>query len=173
MKKLPFGISRQMAGRVLHTVHSDIMGLINPASVPGQMKFIITFVDDCSRLAEASLVKGKDQSGVALDKYLTYARNLLDTKVEVCYIKSDKGREYMGGEVKQIMEREKIKMLPSRPYTPELNGTDDKYNRIMQEETRSFMIDLGLQKSTWGLAVKAAVRKYNQIPHKLSIMKLH
>ena len=59
MKKLPFGISRQRAGRVLHTVHSDIMGPINPAPVPGQIKFIITFVDDCSRFAEASLLRAK------------------------------------------------------------------------------------------------------------------
>ena len=72
---------------------------------------------------------------MALDKYLTYARNLLDTEAKVCYIKSDQGREYMGGEVKQIMEREKIEMLPSPPYTPELNGTEERSNRTLQDKT--------------------------------------
>ncbi|XP_071581408.1 LOW QUALITY PROTEIN: uncharacterized protein [Temnothorax nylanderi] len=90
MAKLPFKENRNRAQRPLQVIHTDIMGPIKPTSYPGQKRFIITFIDDYSRLAKAYSLKTKDESGEALKKYLISARNLLGKEEKLCYVKSDR-----------------------------------------------------------------------------------
>ncbi|XP_039314613.1 uncharacterized protein LOC120359758 [Solenopsis invicta] len=91
MTKLPLKENRSRAQRPLQVIHTDIMGPNKPTSYPGQKRFIITFIDDYSRLAKAYSLKTKDESGEALEKYLISARNLLGKEEKLCYVKSDQG----------------------------------------------------------------------------------
>ncbi|XP_071573295.1 uncharacterized protein [Temnothorax nylanderi] len=166
MAKLPFKENRNRAQRPLQVIHTDIMGPIKPTSYPGQKRFIITFIDDYSRLAKAYSLKTKDESGKALEKYLISARNLLGKEEKLCYVKSDQGKEFTGGAFKEVLKREKIKAIFAPPYTPEHNGVAERFNRTLQEKVRTYMFDSGLPKSMWELAVDAAVHAYNRSPHK-------
>ena len=166
MQKIPFKENRRRADRPLQIIHTDVMGPIKPSSWPGQKRFIITFVDDYSRLAKIYCLKTKDESGQALQSFLVYAQNLLGENQKVCYIRSDKGTEYTGGKFAEIMKNENKEPDYSLPATPELNGTAERFNKTIQGKIRAYMCDSGLPGSMWELAAEAAVHTYNITPHK-------
>ena len=139
MEKLPFKETRNRASRPPQIIHTDIMGPIKPISYPGQRRFIIIFVDDFSRLAIAYAIKAKDEASEALEKYLISARNLLGKDEKVCYIKSDQGREFIGGKFLEIMKRENIESELSPPYTPEYNGVAERFNKTLQRKIRAYI----------------------------------
>lgn len=166
MEKLPFKQNRSRAERPLQIIHSDVMGPIKPTSWPCQKRYIIVFVDDYSRYARVYCLKSKDESGQAFESYLSSTRNLLGSDVKVCYVRSDKGTEFTGGKFAEIMKKEKIESDSGPPYTPELNGTAERFNKSIQRTIRAYMCDSGLPASMWELAAETAVHTYNRTPHK-------
>lgn len=166
MEKLPFKQNRSRADKPLQMIHSDAMGPIKPTSWPGQRRYIIVFVDDYSRYANVYCLKSKDESGQVFEQFLSSARNLLGTDAKVCYVRSDRGTEFTGGKFAEIMKREKIESDSGPPYTPELNGTAERFNKSIQRTIRAYMCDSGLPQSMWELAAATAVHTYNRTPHK-------
>ena len=166
IEKLPFEQHRSRAERPLQIIHSDLMGPIRPTSWPGQKKYIMTFVDDYSRYAKIYCLKSKDEAGQAFESYLVSARNLLGTDAKVCYVRSDRGTKYTGGKFAEIMRKEKIEPGRGPPYTPELNGVAERFNKTIQRTIRANMCDSGLPESMWKLAAETAVHTYNITPHK-------
>lgn len=165
-EKLPFKNNRDRSDRPLHNIHTDTMGPITPLSFPGENKYIIVFVDDHSRYARTYYMRVKNQSGECLQKYLEHTRNMIGKNEKVCYIRSDNGTEFTGGEFTEIMRKEKISADLAPPYTPELNGTAERFNKSIQQKTRALLIESGLPPSMWILATETAVHVYNRTPHK-------
>ncbi|KAL7290554.1 hypothetical protein TKK_0015321 [Trichogramma kaykai] len=120
------------------------MGPISPSSFPDNNRFIIAFIDDHSRYAKVFCVKNKFESGDSLESYLKHVRNLSDKNENVCYIRADNGTEFTGGKFAEIMEKEEISKDFAPPYTPELNGTAERFNKTIQKKIRALMIDSGL-----------------------------
>lgn len=166
MESLPFKNNRSRSDRPLHTIHVDTMGKITPASFPGENRFIVVLVDDHTRYARAYCVNHKSESGDCLERFLTHMRNLLGKNEKVCYIRGDNGTEFTGGKFSEIMKKEGISSDFAPPYTPELNGTAERFNKTIQKIMRALMIESGLPKTMWVLAVEAAVHIYNRTPHK-------
>ena len=149
--------------RPLQTIHIDTMGPITPASFPGENKFIIVFIDDHSRCARVYYIKHKSQSGECLQKYLEHTRNLLGKQEKVCYIRSDNGTELTGGHFAEIVRQEKIDSDFAPPYTPELNGTAERFIKTIQKKIRALLIESGLPPKMGVLVAEAAV---HVTPHK-------
>lgn len=147
MEKLPFKQHRSRADRPLQIIHSDVMGPIKPSSWPGQKRYIIVFIDDYSRYANVYCLKSKDESGQAFERFLSSARNLLGAHAKVCYVRSDRGTEFTGGKLAEIMKRENIESDSGPPYTPELNGTAERFNKSIQRTIRARMCDQDYHKA--------------------------
>ena len=165
-ERKPFKESRTKAETPLGKIHMDIMGPIKPLSFPEKNKFIIVFLDDYSRYARIFSIKTKDQAGECLEKFLQNARNILGKNQKVCYIRADNAKEFTGGDFKSIMDKEKIDEDFAPTYTPELNGTAERFNKSLAWKIRSLLIDSGLPPSMWILAAETAVHIYNRTPHK-------
>ena len=147
---------RQRAIRRLELIHADMMGPLRPVSYPGKNKYIITFTDNFSRYTEIYLIKGKDEAGDCLEKFLVSVRNLAGSNLKVRYIRCDRAKEYVGGKFKEIMRKKGIEHNLRPAYTPELNGTVERVNKTLQNKMRAILINSGLPRSMWGLAIEAA-----------------
>lgn len=165
-QKLPFKEERVRSNEPLTRTHTDLMGPIKPESYPGNKRFIAVFIDDNSRFAQIYPIKQKSDSGSCLEKYLVTVRNLISKDGKACYIRTDKGREFTGGEFSGIMKREKMEGEFTPPHTPELNGTSERFNKTIQWKIRALMIDSGLPTSMWNHAANVAIHIYNRTPHK-------
>ena len=166
MEKLPFRESRVIANKPLHTIHVDTMGQFKVNSFPGAKKYIIVFLDDFSRFAKIYAIRSKNEAANCLEKFITTTRNLIGSNEKVCYIRTDNAREFTGGEFLDVMQKEKIDADFAPPYTPELNGTAERFNKTIQQKIRALLFDSGLPKSMWILAAETAVNMYNRTPHK-------
>ncbi|OXU21563.1 hypothetical protein TSAR_006928 [Trichomalopsis sarcophagae] len=76
------------------------------------------------------------------------------------------GTEFTGGKFSEVMEKENIKGEFAPPYTPQHNRTAERFNKTIQWKIRALMIDSGLPKSMWLLALEVVIHIYNRTPHK-------
>lgn len=166
MENLPFRDKRDRSNRPLHTIHTDTMGPIKPASFPGGNRFIVVLIDDHTRYARAYCVKHKNEAGESLEKFLVHMRNMIGKNEKVCFIRADDGTEFTGGSFAELMTKEGISSDFAPPYTPELNGTAERFNKSIQKRIRALMLDSGLPGSMWRVATEAAIHIYNRTSHK-------
>lgn len=165
MQKLPFRETRTVASEPLHTIHTDIMGKFKTASFPGNFQFIIVFIDDYSRFAKIYCIKHKSDAARCLEKYIITVRNLVGKESKVRYLRADNALEFTGGEFTEVLEREKIETDYAPVYTPELNGTAERFNKTIMQKTRALLIGSGIPESMWPFAAETAVNVYNRTPH--------
>ena len=166
MTKQPCIEVRTRADNPLQRIHSDMMGRIKPISFPEGNKYIITFIDDFSRYAKIYTIKKKNQAGECLEKFLQHSRNILGENKKVCYIRADNAKEYLYGHFLEIMNREKIDNDFAPAYTPELNGTAERFNLTLKWKIASLLLDSGLPQRMWILAAETSTYIYNRTPHK-------
>lgn len=72
---------------------------------------------------------------------------MLGKDEKLCFVRSDQGTEFVGGMFLQILEEGRAEIESSPPYTPEHNGTAEKFNKSIQNKARAYMLDSGLPKS--------------------------
>uniref|UniRef100_A0A1Y1LS02 Endonuclease n=1 Tax=Photinus pyralis TaxID=7054 RepID=A0A1Y1LS02_PHOPY len=166
MQNQSYSEVRIRANRPLARIHTDVMGPIKPESHPGGNNYVIVFVDDYSRYAKTYCMKHKSEAGACLEKFLIYSRNFLGRNEKVCYIRADNAKEYVGGKFSEIMKSENIENDFAPPYTPEHNGTAERFNKTLQWKIRALMSDSGLPKRMWMFATEVGTHLYNRTPHK-------
>ena len=171
MESLTFRDKRSRATRPLHTIHTDIMGPIKPASFPDDNKFIIVFIDDYSRYARAYCVKHKNKAGKCLEEFLIYMSNFIRKQEKGCFIRADNGTEFTGGEFSEIMKKEGISREFVPPYTSELNVTAERFNKTIQKKIRVLMLYSGIPSTMWITTTEAGIHLYNRTPHKSNEFK--
>ena len=166
MKRLPFENNRKRYKNPLQLINADIMGPINPLSFAGNFKYILVTVDDATRYAKTYYLKNKSEAGDKLEKFISHVRNLIGYNAKLCYVRADNAKEFEGGRFFKIIMEEKAETDFSPPYTPQLNGTAERFNKTIQNIIRAFLIDSGIPCSMWILAAEAATYMYNRTPHK-------
>ena len=157
MESLSFRDKRFRSTRPLHTIHTDIMEPIKPASFPGDNKFIIVFIDDYSRCARAYCVKHKNEAGKLLEEFLIHMRNFIGKQEKGWFIRADNGTEFNGGEFSETMKKEGRSREFSPSYTSELNVTAERFNKTIQKKIRAQTLDSGIPLTMWITATEATI----------------
>ena len=104
--QLPNSTTRHRFTEPLHCIHTDPMGLIDPATVKHGAKYIVTFIYDATRYDVAYPLTEKKIVYVAFENYLKEVRNIRGPNAKISFLRRDNGTEYMTAEMKNIMERE-------------------------------------------------------------------
>ena len=127
-------------------------------------KYILTFVDDCTRFAKVYLLTDKSSLAV-LNCIRDYKITMeLQTGHKWKELRSDCGREYLG-EVDRYLEEIGVVRNKSVPRCPQMNGAAERFNQTLEDKVKCFLLESCMPSTYWPLAVKAATFLYNLLPH--------
>src|SRR4051812_17741618 len=155
-----FGKARR-ASAPLDLIHSDICGPMsarNRTNAP----YFITFIDDYSRYGYIYLIAHKSEALKCFEAYLNEVENKLERKVKT--LRTDRGREYLSDQFKELCEKKGIVRQLTMPYTPQQNGVAERRNRTLMDMVRCMMAQASLPISFWGDALLTAAYLLNQVP---------
>lgn len=91
---------------------------------------IITFIDDYTRYAWAYPMADKKGVHIALSKMMENAKILKGENAKITFLRLDNGTEYCTENMNKLIEKERITLEHTPPYTPNLNGTAERFNLI-------------------------------------------
>ena len=99
--------------------------------------YFITFIDDYTRFGYVYLISHKSEALNCFKKFMNLVENQLDKKIKT--FRSDRGREYLSDEFKNLCDGKRIERQLSIPYTSQQNGVAERRNRTLLEMVRSMM----------------------------------
>ena len=88
----------------------------------------------------------------------------IETCLKVKCLRSDNGREYIGGGFSEYCVAQGIRMEKTIPRTPQQNGVAERMNRTLNKHVRSMRLHAGLPKTFWVDAVSTAAYLINRGP---------
>ncbi|GJW78488.1 zinc finger, CCHC-type containing protein [Tanacetum coccineum] len=119
---------------ILELIHSDLCDFHATPSFRNK-KYVITFIDDASRLCYVYLLHAKDE---ALDKFRIYKTEVeLQQNDLIKTLRTDRGGEYYDPIFFQSIG---IIHETIAPYTPQQNGVAKRKNRALKEMVNSMAI---------------------------------
>lgn len=156
--RLTFGNTSIRGLKPLEIIHSDIAGPLKP-SMDGSI-YYITFIDNSTGFVMVYPLKSKTAIDV-LHSYKLFesmSERTLDRKINL--LRTDGGNEYLG--VMSIYLKSKgIVHQVTTPYTPQLNGVAERWNRTLKEMTALMLIRSNLDMRYWVHAITYANQLLN------------
>ena len=155
------GLESGRTTQLFEIIYSDLSGKqVTPTY--GNSLYYIIFIDDYTRMVWIFFLKNKSDTSKVIQEFITYVERQFKTTV-LCMI-TDNGGEYIEAEVNKFFRSKGIRYLYTPPYSHQLNGVSERYNRTIQTMVRGMLIDYPDQ-HLWGEACQVAVYLQNRLPH--------
>lgn len=143
-------------------IHSDLCGPL-PVEGYNRTRYIISLVDDFSRLAMTTAIRNKSDTEKAIIIMLDTFERRFDCKV--AEIRTDHGGEYQRP-IEEFKTRG-ITIRPTVPYHSETNAVAERFNRTIMAMIRAQLAGSKCPKNLWPLAMEYSTFVKNRIPHKV------
>ena len=114
--KQSFHDSHSRAHRKLELIHSDLCGPMPVPSANGN-KYIMTFIDDYTRMCWVYLLKNKSDAFLTFKNFHKWIEN--DAQSHIGSIRTDNGKEYTSNEFENYLRQHGIKHQTTVPYNPQ------------------------------------------------------
>ena len=101
---------------VLELIHSNICNPINPSSNGGK-KYVITFIDDCTRKTWVYFLQDKSKAFGAFKNFKAHVENEIEKSMKAFPI--DHGREYCSKEFDIFCDKQGIRKELTATYSPQ------------------------------------------------------
>ena len=141
-----------------HSIALDIKGPIGPHPTDSGNRYIISFVDIMSKWVEAYAVPNHDSH--------TVSRCFMDFVLRhgfVHRIYCDRGKEFVSGVFRSVLDRFGIKLSDTAPYSPWLQGPVERYHRTIGTILMQY---LGKYGPSWDTVLPFALFAYRTAFHK-------
>ena len=145
MKRSPHPRSKTVTELPLDLVHSDVVGPLAPS--PGGYKYLVTFIDDCTRYKWIALMKKKSEVPKHLEDFLNLVENQTERRVK--RIRTDNGGEYVSKKMDRLCKERGIRHQRTMPYTPQQNGVAERANRSILEMAESMLSKANMPVKYW------------------------
>ena len=147
----------------LELVHTDVCGPM-PEMSKGGSRFFVTVLDEHSKLSVVHPIRKKSQVKDVLEGVFNQLETQTGQKVKS--VQSDRGKEYLNEELKELYRKRGIIHRTTGRYSPEQNGAAEALNRRLEERVRAMLDDSGLPEELWAEAVMCANYTRNRTPVK-------
>ena len=149
IKKLKFGKRHYNRGvRPLDLIHLDLIGPINY----GPFRYSLAVTDEFSRYTQTYYMKNKSETLNKMNEYKLFAEQQTGNTIK--RIQCDGGGEFVSMEA--FCKEAGIIQIYSPPYTPELNGTAESTNRILNSKVRCLLLKSSIPMKYWNYAHECA-----------------
>lgn len=159
LARLPFNKSRSESKEILNLIHTDLVGPMEVESI-GRAKYLITFVDDFSRMVFVYFTRTKSNTFETFKNFRAMIEKQTDRKMKI--LRSDNGGEYESIEFCNYLKANGIIHQTSAAHTPQQNGRAERMNRTIIEKAKCLLFDAGLPKCYWAEAVSMAAYLINR-----------
>ncbi|GAA5971756.1 hypothetical protein JCM3765_005605 [Sporobolomyces pararoseus] len=160
--RLPFPSSDRQSSHPLELVHSDVLSINVPSL--GGAHYVVTFVDDFSRMLWVEPLARKSDVFAAFKRFQAKVENDSDTRIK--RFRSDNGGEYISTAFKDHLLEHGILHETPPPYSPQSNGVAERVNRTIVEGLLSLLNQSGAPRELWAEALQAFVFVKNRSPHR-------
>jgi len=149
------------AAEVLQVVHVDLIGPFEPSQ--GGAQHFMSALDNYSEMGLASPIKHKSDAGAALRDWIVHLPHQTGTKVKI--ISCDGAGELTTDAAMTAFPKESgIRIEPSAPYTPQMNGKAERLNRTVVERLRAVLLKSRVDKRMWAEVLMAVNFVRNRCP---------
>ncbi|GAA5968389.1 hypothetical protein JCM11641_007617 [Rhodosporidiobolus odoratus] len=149
------------AEKIGKILHSDVCGPF-PASLGGKV-FFVSFIDDLSRRPFLYFLNRKNDVVRAFSHLQAALLRRHGAKVEM--VRSDRGGEYLNGEMKELAAADGWRAGFTAPHTPAQNDTAERFNRTLQERLVTALVQAGAPPAFWTEAAATTVISVLHSPH--------
>ena len=142
----------------LALVHIDICGPFHTSR--HGYKYFASITDDATRYRWILLLKTKDEVIPKFQEWLPYAETQSEKRLKA--LRSDHGAEFTSYAFENFLKERGIDHDYSVAYHPQQNGVAERFNRTLEEKTRTMLITAQLPVSYWEFAMKYATWLINR-----------
>nr|CCA23567.1 putative polyprotein [Albugo laibachii Nc14] len=138
---------------IMQIVQSDLMGPMNSISTGGS-RFILTLIDDFSRLLTVYFLQSKSQ---VFENFICY-KAMMERKTNrrIKCIRTDNGIEYLKERFGEECRRNGIVDQTTAPLPAQQNGLAERMKRTRMERARAMMEHKNVDKKWWAEAINTA-----------------
>lgn len=156
----PFPPSTRDVHACLELVHVDLMGPFKPVG-PGDVKYVLTIIDDFSGYGEVSCLTSKTDVQDALVSVLNAWRNV-HPHLTIGTLRSDRGGEFISQALGKWLRDRCIRHEFSISYSPQQNGKAERYGGVLGAKARTLLFDAQLPRHFWPFAFLTAAYLRNR-----------
>lgn len=148
----------------LQLVVMDLAGPVTPASLGGASYFL-GLMDVFTRHSWVYVIKRKSDAAAKIFEWKALVEN--QCKQRLLNLRSDNGGEFTSSDFKHQMAVLGVSLQTTPPYSPESNSIAERFNRTVQEKTRTIMLAAALPSFLWGEILQAAnmIRNMSPVSH--------
>ena len=145
----------------LELIHSDLSE--SHVISLGGGKYVLTFVDDCTRHCRAYILSNKSPSTVlkAFKEYQAWAERQSGHKIKE--LRTDRGTEYMG-EMIDYVKSKGMEHNPTAAHSSQSNGVAERMNRTLFDMACPMLDAAGAPLELWAEAILTACHIRNRLP---------
>lgn len=142
-------------------VTTDVCGPFRTSSLGGA-NYFVTFTCANTDYTEVAAIKSKSECKTELMNFVKRCMTQFGRFPKI--IRSDRGGEYLDGELQTYLRSNGIVFQCTVPRCPEQNGISERKNRTLLEGIRTTLITKNLPKFLWAEALHHVNNTFNNIP---------
>ena len=145
----------------LELVHTDVCGPLT-TNARGGLRYFLTLTDHFTKYSEVVPLQSKEEAPHKFSQVLLCWELAQSRRVKA--IRSDNGKEYVNGFIKEFCDKRGIQHQLTCPYTPQQNGIAERLNRTLITMVRAMLREAQVKKEWWVYAVITANYLRNRSP---------
>ncbi|KAL2232434.1 UNVERIFIED_CONTAM: Retrovirus-related Pol polyprotein from transposon RE1 [Sesamum indicum] len=159
--RTPFPSSTSTSSILFELVHVDIWGPYKQPSIGG-CHYVLTLVDDYSRVTWTYLMRYKSQTTSLLSSFIKQVQTQFGLQVRS--LRTDNGPEFLASSCQELIKNHGIIHQKSCIYTPQQNGVVERKHKHLLQVARALMFESHLPKHFWAESILAATFIINRLP---------